>query len=106
MSPASVASHHPVDPSRTPRVTSSPPSPRSRARSLVTLLLTVAVVAIIGYAAPSVLSGFLEDYRFRAPYALTAMDAPFAIVAIGVGYLCLERHRLRNDVQSAALGTM
>src|SRR5215831_8282924 len=43
-------------------------------------------------------------YRLPIPYAIPIVDAPFALVAIGVGYLCLERHRLRQDAESAAIG--
>jgi len=43
--------------------------------------------------------------RFVIPYAVPIFDTPFALVAIGIGYLCLERHRLRQDVRSAGLGT-
>src|SRR3989454_5009270 len=38
------------------------------------------------------------------PYAVPIFDTPFALVAVGVGYLCLERHRLRQDFRSAGLG--
>ena len=38
------------------------------------------------------------------PFAIPIFDTPFALVAIGVGYLCLERHRLRQDLESAAIG--
>jgi signal transduction histidine kinase len=43
--------------------------------------------------------------RFPTPYAVPIFDLPFALVAIGIGYLCLERHRLRQDGRSAGLGT-
>lgn len=46
----------------------------------------------------------LRPYRFPVPYAVPMFDTPFALVAVGIGYLCLERHRLRQDIQSAALG--
>jgi len=35
--------------------------------------------------------------RFPTPYAVPIFDVPFALVAVGIGYLCLERHRLRQD---------
>src|SRR5438093_7689180 len=50
-------------------------------------------------------SGSTPPYRFVIPYAVPIFDTPFALVAIGIGYLCLERHRLRQDVRSAGLGT-
>src|SRR5256885_14560102 len=42
--------------------------------------------------------------RFPTPYAVPIFDTPFALVAVGVGYLCLERHRLRQDFRSAGMG--
>jgi signal transduction histidine kinase len=43
--------------------------------------------------------------RFPTPYAVPIFDGPFALVAVGIAYLCLERHRLRQDARSAGLGT-
>src|SRR2546428_5913398 len=43
--------------------------------------------------------------RFPTPYAVPIFDVPFALVAVGIGYLCLERHRLRQDARSAGMGT-
>ena len=43
--------------------------------------------------------------RFPTPYAVPIFDLPFALVAVGIGYLCLERHRLRQDARSAGLGS-
>src|SRR5437870_489398 len=43
--------------------------------------------------------------RFPTPYAVPIFDVPFALVAVGIAYLCLERHRLRQDARSAGLGT-
>src|SRR5206468_6505 len=43
--------------------------------------------------------------RFAIPYAVPIFDTPFALVAVGIGYLCLERHRLRQDVRSAGMGS-
>src|SRR5262249_35144315 len=54
-----------------------------------TLLLSTAIIA---------------PYRYPIPYAVPIFDAPFALVGIGIAFLCLERHRLRQDSQSAALG--
>jgi signal transduction histidine kinase/ActR/RegA family two-component response regulator len=48
--------------------------------------------------------GLLDGLSFPTPYVVPIFDVPFALVAMGVGYLCLERHRLRQDVRSAALG--
>src|SRR2546427_10317625 len=38
------------------------------------------------------------------PYAVPLFATPFAPVAVGVGYLCLERHRLRQDFRSPGTG--
>src|SRR5436309_458333 len=43
--------------------------------------------------------------RFPTPYAVPIFDLPFALVAVGIGYLCLERHRLRQDARSAGMGS-
>jgi signal transduction histidine kinase/ActR/RegA family two-component response regulator len=86
--------------------TSRSESSGGHALSAVTVLVIAATVAAMAYEVMPFLMRLLDGYRFDAPYAVPAMDAPFAILAIGVGYLCLERHRLRNDVQSAALGNM
>ena len=44
--------------------------------------------------------------RFPTPYAVPIFDVPFALVAVGIGYLCLERHRLRQDARSAGMGRL
>src|SRR5262249_57324939 len=49
-------------------------------------------------------SGPDPPYRLPTPFAIPIFDTPFALVAVGVGYLCLERHRLRQDLESAAIG--
>src|SRR5438105_7879992 len=49
-------------------------------------------------------SGPTTPYRYPTPFAIPIFDTPFALVAIGIGYLCLERHRLRQDLESAAIG--
>src|SRR5256885_4001685 len=43
--------------------------------------------------------------RFPTPYAVPIFDVPFALVAVGIGYLCLARHRLRQYVRPAVMGT-
>ena len=50
-------------------------------------------------------TSLLHPYRFPIPYAVAIFDTPFVLAAIGVGYLCLERHRLWQDSRSAFLGT-
>ena len=68
----------------------------------------LAVVVGIGlsglYVGTLLFTTLLEPYRFRTPFAIPIFDVPFALVAIGIGYLCLERHRLRQDRESAAIG--
>ena len=68
--------------------------------------LLILVVATVGLAYEGLLlfTSFLAPYRFPIPYAVPIFDIPFVLVAMGVGYLCLERHRLRQDFQSAAIG--
>src|SRR5207249_11216064 len=50
-------------------------------------------------------TSLLAPCRFPIPYAVPIFDTPFALVGLGIGYLALERHRLRQDFQSVALGT-
>jgi signal transduction histidine kinase/ActR/RegA family two-component response regulator len=67
-------------------------------------LVVLVMLAGLGYAAVLLFTGVLAPYRFPIPYAVPIFDTPFALVGLGVAYLCLERHRLRQDFQSAALG--
>jgi len=67
------------------------------------LLVLVAVVGL-GYEALLLFTSLLAPYRFPIPYAVPLFDVPFVLVATGIAYLCLERHRIRQDFQSAALG--
>jgi signal transduction histidine kinase len=62
------------------------------------------VLAGLVYEAVLFFTTLLAPYRFPIPYAVPIFDTPFALVGLGVAYLCLERHRLRQDVQSVALG--
>ena len=80
--------------------TAAAPRPRRRVPLPIILLVTFGVA----YEGLLVFTSFLAPYRFPIPYAVPIFDIPFALVATGVGYLCLERHRLRQDFQSAALG--
>jgi signal transduction histidine kinase len=66
----------------------------------------VAVLAWLGLAYHATLAFWpaLAAFRLPAPHAVAVFDVPFGLVAMGVAYLCLERHRLRRDVRSAALG--
>jgi len=67
------------------------------------VLLWLTLIAL-AYEAALVLVPALRDYRLPIPYAVPIFDMPFVFVGIGVGYLCLERHRVRQDFGSAALG--
>src|SRR5262250_871968 len=68
------------------------------------LLLLVAMVGL-AYEAVLAFTSVLAPYRFPIPYAVPLFDIPFVLVATGIAYLCRERHRVRQDFQSAALGT-
>ena len=65
------------------------------------------LVATVGLAYEALLlfTSVLSPYRFPIPYAVPLFDIPFVLVATGIAYLCLERHRIRQDFQSAAMGT-
>src|SRR2546428_6484523 len=78
---------------------------RPDGRAFSGVLLIVATLGI-AYLALLLFTDLLNPFRLRfaIPYAVPIFDTPFALVALGVGYLCLERHRLRHDFQSAALG--
>ena len=65
----------------------------------VPLLITIVATIGIVYEALLIFTSFLAPYRFPIPYAVPIFDVPFVLVATGVGYLCLERHRLRQDFQ-------
>jgi signal transduction histidine kinase len=78
------------------------PGPAGREAIHIPLLLVVALGA--AYEAVILFTPLLDPYRFRTPFAIPTFDIPFALVAIGIGYLCLERHRLRQDLESAAIG--
>src|SRR5262249_58938357 len=73
-------------------------------RRVPLLLMLVATVGL-AYEAVLLFTSVLTPYRFPIPYAVPIFDTPFVLVATGIGYLCLERHRLRQDFQSAAIGT-
>src|SRR6059036_4061327 len=77
--------------------TRSPEGPRS----VLTVLLALSGLVYFGVVT---LTSVLAPYRFAIPYAVPIFDTPFVLAAIGVGYLCWERHRVRQDVRSASLG--
>jgi signal transduction histidine kinase len=71
----------------------------------VPLVLVLVAIVGLGYEALLLFTSWLAPYRFPIPYAVPLFDFPFALVAAGIAYLCLERHRIRQDFQSAAIGT-
>ena len=71
----------------------------------VPILLVLVAIVGLGYEALLFFTPLLAPYRFPIPYAVALFDIPFALVATGIAYLCLERHRIRQDFQSAAIGT-
>ena len=66
--------------------------------------MVFVVLAGLVYVALLLFTKLLATYRFPIAYAVPIFDTPFALVGLGVAYLCLERHRVRQDAQSAALG--
>ena len=80
-------------------------SPRRSRRLALSLPILLGLTLGIVYEAVFCLGSPGLPRRFVIPYAVPIFDTPFALVAIGIGYLCLERHRLRQDVRSAGLGT-
>src|SRR5438046_7793784 len=70
---------------------------------LVLLVLLYVTVGVLYESLVWFGSGAITP-RFPTPYAVPIFDVPFALVAVGIGYLCLERHRLRQDARSAGMG--
>src|SRR5262245_27894878 len=68
--------------------------------------ILLVLVATLGFAYEAILlfTEYLAPYRFPIPYAVPIFDTPFVLVATGIGYLCLERHRILQDFQSVAIG--
>src|SRR5215831_14884695 len=87
-----------------PRPVEPAARPAGGRREALSLPFWLVVGVGIVYEAALLFTHVLDPYRFRTPYAIPTFDTPFALVAIGIGYLCLERHRLRQDLESAALG--
>jgi len=78
---------------------------RAHRRGVLNLPLWFVVALAAAYEVLILLrSGPAAPYRYPTPFAIPIFDTPFALVAIGIGYLCLERHRLRQDLESAAIG--
>ena len=71
----------------------------------VPLLFVLVATVGLAYEALLLFTSVLAPYRFPTPYAVPLFDIPFVLVATGIAYLCLERHRIRQDFQSAAMGT-
>jgi len=72
-----------------------------RPRPMPSILLALSGLVYFGLL---IFTSVLAPYRFPIPYAVPIFDTPFVLAAIGVGYLCWERHRLRQDLRSASLG--
>src|SRR5215831_8309222 len=87
-----------------PRPVEPAARPAGGRREALSLPFWLVVGVGIVYEAALLFTSVLEPYRFRTPFAIPIFDTPFALVAVGVGYLCLERHRLRQDLESAAIG--
>ena len=72
----------------------------------VPLLLVLVAMVGLAYEALLVFTSVLTSYRFPIPYAVPLFDIPF--VPRGhrnrVSSSCPERHRIRQDFQSAAMG--
>src|SRR6267143_3028219 len=86
------------------RSTREPKLRRSRRRALSLPILLGVILGVV-YESVLCLGPAGLPPRFAIPYAVPIFDTPFALVAVGIGYLCLERHRLRQDVRSAGMGT-
>ena len=83
------------------------PAPATRRGRDTAVLSPLVVILILGgalYELILLLTPLFARYRFPIPYAVPIFDTPFALAALGIAYLAFERHRLRNDVQSVALG--
>src|SRR5262245_45660443 len=78
---------------------------RVRFGQRVPLLLVLVATVGLAYETLLLLTSVLTRHRFPMPYAVPLFDIPFVLVATGIAYLCRERHRVRQDFQSAALGT-
>ena len=72
-------------------------------RPLSTPLLLVAGLGV-AYEAVLVFSSVLDHELFHAPSVTAAFDASLALMAAGIGSLCMERHGRRQDLGSAAIG--
>ena len=75
------------------------------ARAALSLPILLGVAIGVVYEVAVGLGSGEVPRRFAIPYAVPIFDTPFALVAVGIGYLCLERHRLRQDVRSAGMGS-
>src|SRR5437879_12287325 len=74
------------------------PAPGQRVPILLLLVATLG----LAYEAILLFTSFLAPYRFPIPYAVPIFDTPFVLVATGIGYLCLERHRMRQEIGRAS----
>jgi signal transduction histidine kinase/ActR/RegA family two-component response regulator len=92
----------------TPTPTATARRPASRvagaARLGAPLPILIGVLFGLAYEIGIVFAVGGTARRVPTPYAVPIFDTPFALVAVGVGYLCFERHRLRQDLRSVSLG--
>lgn len=87
-----------------PEFTSETALSRERPGTAYFTLFVLLLLAGFAYFATLIFTPVLVPYRFPIPFAVPIFDIPFALVAFGVGYLALERHRLRQDFRTASLG--
>jgi signal transduction histidine kinase len=80
------------------------PRPRTEPGRPFPLVFSAVLLLGVGYEAILLFTPLLRPYRFPIPYAVPIFDTPFLLAGLAVGYLCLERHRLRQDFRSASLG--
>lgn len=69
------------------------------------LALLAGAAPVLGFHAVLAFAAPVARHPLPLPHAIPVLEGSFALVCMGVAYLCLERHRLRQDIGSAALGT-
>ncbi|MBI3825886.1 MAG: GAF domain-containing protein [Candidatus Rokubacteria bacterium] len=70
------------------------------------LLLAALLAFGLAYLVVLLATRWLDGPWLVMPYAVPVLGAPFVVLAFVIGYACLERHRVRNDRRSAALGAV
>lgn len=87
-----------------PELSTALSRPRGGSRHRFSVLVVCLVLGGLAYHVGLIASPLLRSYRFPIPYSVPIFDSPFILAAVAVGYLCMERHRLRQDYRSAYLG--